>query len=188
MSQPPTCVRYRASRFCAVLVLALCALGTTGCEYLKYRGEDALEMFDAGITLSSSPQLSLYANGASIICFGFSKFHGTLLGMGGGYIGIVRHSNECWGSGLYGREKLIWSKAHKSIRRYSQKQGLYGVLSGRRLPRPAYFPACVHNFHFAFVGIVANIRYAEILDFILGFTTFDLAGDDGRTKGNWFFY
>jgi hypothetical protein len=187
--KPPTRIRTRAARLCGALVLAVLALDATGCTYLKHRGEDLLETFDIGITLSRSPQLSLYANGASFICFGYSKFNGTLLGMGGGFFGIVHHENKCWGNGFYGEEKLVWGKNRRPWKRYKQKQGLQGVLSCLpRLQPPAYFPACVHNFHLGWIGIVGNIRYAEMLDFILGFTTFDLAHDDGREKGNWFFY
>lgn len=170
----------------------MCALNATGCTYLEHRGEDALETFDIGITLSKRAQLSLYANGASFISFGYSKFKGTLLGMGGGFFGIVEHENLCKGNGFYGEEKLVWDKKRKPQKSYTQKQGIYGIQvtlqTTRKLPPPAYFPACVHNFHFGWIGIVGNIRYSEMVDFILGFTTFDLAHDDGRTRGRWFFY
>ena len=33
------------------------------------------------------------------------------------------------------------------------------------------------------MGLVANVRFAEIADFLLGWTTFDLAGDDGKKPG-----
>jgi len=35
------------------------------------------------------------------------------------------------------------------------------------------------------VGIVANVRFTELLDFMLGFTTFDLCGDDGHKISKW---
>jgi hypothetical protein len=186
--QPPKYApRRTAGPFLAIL-LAACALNATGCTYLKYRGEDALETFDIGVTLSKQPHLSLYACGASIITFGYSKFDGILLGMGGGFFGKVEHENKCWGNGFYGEESLVWGKNRRPWKRYRHRQGIQGALSQRRVQPPAYFPACVHNFHLGWIGFVGNIRYTEMLDFILGFTTFDLAGDDGRVKGNWFFY
>ena len=186
--KPPTRVRTRAIRAGAALLLAVLALNVTGCRYLKHRGEDLLETFDVGFTFSRSPQLCLYANGASFICFGYSKFDGKLVGMGGGFFGIIDHRNDCRGYGMYGREYLYWHKKNKTSKRYKQVQGLYAIMGGKRFPPPAYFPACVHNFHIGWIGIVFNLRYAEMLDFILGFTTFDLAGDDNRTIGDWFFY
>ena len=35
------------------------------------------------------------------------------------------------------------------------------------------------------MGGILNIRYLEIVDFLLGWTTFDLAGDDGHPYGKW---
>jgi len=35
------------------------------------------------------------------------------------------------------------------------------------------------------VGLVFNIRFTEILDFILGWTTYDLCGDDGGKVSKW---
>jgi hypothetical protein len=59
------------------------------------------------------------------------------------------------------------------------------VFAGTKLPGPAYFPACTHFLHLGFVGVVANARYAEMLDLILGFIGVDLACDDGRSVGRW---
>ena len=35
------------------------------------------------------------------------------------------------------------------------------------------------------MGLVGNLRYLEMLDFMLGFTTIDIAGDDGVKHGAW---
>jgi len=35
------------------------------------------------------------------------------------------------------------------------------------------------------VGLVFNIRFAELFDFLMGWTTFDLCGDDGKKQGDW---
>lgn len=39
--------------------------------------------------------------------------------------------------------------------------------------------------HLGPVGLVANLRYMEIVDFFLGFATIDIAGDDGKKLGTW---
>jgi len=38
----------------------------------------------------------------------------------------------------------------------------------------------MHYVHLGHVGLVANFHWAEILDFALGWTTFDLEGEDAR--------
>ena len=35
------------------------------------------------------------------------------------------------------------------------------------------------------MGVVGNLRYLEMLDLMLGFTTIDIAGDDGVKHGAW---
>ena len=39
--------------------------------------------------------------------------------------------------------------------------------------------------HLGWFGLVINARYTEVLDFVVGFTTLDLAGDDGIPVGRW---
>ena len=169
-----------------VLLLFLAFVSaSTGCTYLKHRGEDFAEMFDIGLTLSGRPSLAVYACGASVVSLGFSRFDGVCLGMAGGQLGAIRHKNVCYGRGLLGREAMLWGEG-RSKRQYSQNQGRFGVLGSGRLPGPAYCPACVHFLHIGFMGVVVNARYAEMLDFIIGFTTLDIACDDGRKVGKWF--
>lgn len=43
----------------------------------------------------------------------------------------------------------------------------------------------MHYIHLGPVGLVANLRWGEIADFFLGFTTFDFAHDDGVEFGHW---
>jgi len=109
-----------------------------------------------------------------------------VLGMGGGQIGWIGHSNKCHGEVYTGAEQVVWNKGPR-WRQYSHPMGLDSILGSPQYPPPAYFPACTHYLHLLFIGVVANAKYAEILDFILGFTTFDLACDDGHSQGRWFF-
>ena len=87
---------------------------------------------------------------------------------------------------LYGMEDVYWGSG-SSRRHYRHPMGLYAVGNTYRLPPPAYCPACTHYIHLICVGFVGNLRYAEILDFVLGFTTMDIACDDGRAMGRWAF-
>ncbi len=168
----------KARRSAGILALLLACCASSGCTYLWHRTEDFAETFDLGFTFSAKPQFSLYGSFVSVISLGVSDFKGSFVGMGGGQVGIIRHQNECWGVGYYGEEKVRWGK-----RRYSHPQGLKAILGSNRLPGPAYCPACVHYVHLLFIGAVANARYGEMVDFVLGFAGIDIARDDGRRTG-----
>lgn len=172
-------------RFAAVLLLVL-ACSATGCKFAKCRLDDAIEMFDIGISLSAKPCISAYACGVSLITGGFSKFDGVVIGTGGGFIGIVHHQNQCLGLLVAGTETLIWQQG-RHRRTYKHLQGYQAFMAAKHPWPPAYFPACTHYLHLLYVGAVGNLRYAEMLDFLFGFLGFDMAMDDGREQGKWFF-
>jgi hypothetical protein len=189
--------RRASPRIAVLLMLLVTVSGSVGCtalgkvgratgRYLKYRAEDFAETFDVGITFTKRPTISLYACFASIVCLGYSHIDGHLLGMGGGQVGLIGLQTQCYGAMLRGQEYVLWSKPPR-FRQYSHPMGLDSVLGAPMLPPPAYCPACTHYLHFLYIGVVANLKYAEMLDFILGFTTFDLACDDGQAMGRWFF-
>jgi len=180
------------------LTLCAVAFGSVGCStlrqagrtagrYLKYRAEDCADTVDIGLTFTRKPRLAVYGCFASVWCLGYANLDARFLGVGGGWVGSVKLKANCRGMSYTGREQIIWSK-NARWRHYSHPMGLDAVLAGTRIPPPAYFPACTHYIHVGPVGAVANLRYAEMLDLILGFTTFDLACDDGLERGDWFFY
>ena len=35
------------------------------------------------------------------------------------------------------------------------------------------------------MGLVLNLRFMEMLDFVLGWSTLDIVGDDGKKLGKW---
>ena len=43
----------------------------------------------------------------------------------------------------------------------------------------------MHYTHLGPVGLVTNFRWGEIFDFFLGWTTLDIANDDGVKVGHW---
>lgn len=178
---------FEARRWIA-LALLLGLLMVSGCSYAQYRAEDALEMVDVGFTITEEPQIGLYWNSLDIFPFGYSHIDGYFVGLGGGHPLVMRHYNKCQGFGIAYQE-IGWGDFDKNDpetlhRNYA---GILGYLSPPHQSDPAYSPACVHFFpHIGHVGLVWNARYTEILDFFLGWTTFDLAGDDGRSVGKWF--
>ena len=172
------------------LVLASCValLSSVGCTYLQHRGEDFLEMVDVGFTVSEKPGIGLYWNSLDIFPVGYSNVDGHFVGWGGGQIGVTRHYNKCWGLG-YGYEEIGWGDLAIGDEETVDIRGagILGIL-GPPYSGPDYTPACVHFFpHLGYVGLVWNARYTEILDFVLGWTTIDIAGDDGYKIGRWAF-
>lgn len=176
-------------RSVSTLVLAGALLAGQGCTYLRQRAEDGLEMVDIGISLSREPQLGLYWNSLDLFPFGVSEIDGTFVGWGGGQIGVTRHYNKCRGFGM-ARETIGWGEfdSDDPDTMYDRDAGLLGILLPPYESGPNYTPACVHFLpHIGYVGLVWNARYAEMLDFLLGWALLDIAGDDGYKVGRWSF-
>ncbi len=176
-------------RMSVLLALVLILVGSSGCTYLRYRAEDFAETVDVGVTLTETPQIGLYWNSLDIFPVGYSDIDGWFVGWGGGQFGRTRHYNKCWGLG-YAREEIGWGKFDKDDKDTLDVQ--YSGILGMALPPyeggPSYTPACVHFFpHLGYVGLVWNARWMEMVDFIVGWTTIDIAGDDGAKLGTWSF-
>ena len=175
-------------RACLLSALVVTFFAAQGCTYLQHRGEDFAEIFDLGLTITTTPQIGLYANGVSIASGGYSNIDGYFVGWGGGKFGVQRHYNKCWGLVLIGHETMGWGDFDKNdpSTLYQQWQGILGVLAMPHETNPNYVPACVHFFpHLGYVGLVWNARYMEMVDFILGWGMIDIARDDGYRFGVW---
>jgi hypothetical protein len=179
--------RNAVRRLGLVLALAVVFAAAQGCTYLKYRGQDFMEMADLGLTITKTPQIGLYANGVSIVCGGYSNIDGWFAGWGGGKFGVQRHYNYCWGMLLGGWEEIGWGDFDKNDpdTLYRQQQGIIGIVQPPYDSNPAYVPACVHYLHLGWLGVVGNLRYMEMIDFLAGWATLDLSGDDGYEFGAW---
>ena len=180
-----------------LVVLSLCAAlwMSMGCRqvatYAKYRAQDALEMVDVGFSITTTPQWGFYWNSLDVLTFGYAKLDGWFAGWGGNQIGVTRMRAHCWGLG-YAYEEIGWGdydlKNKKTL--YITNGGLpgYFMFAVPGIPQkiPAYSPACVHFFpHIAYVGLVWNARWWEMVDFLVGFSGIDLSGDDGNKIGAW---
>ena len=175
----------------AALAVAALACAACGCAqlgaYAKYRGEDALEMADIGVTVSKKPQFAAYANGVSVLTGGYAKLDGTFVGLGGGQFGATRHYTHDVGAVAWGYEEFGWGTFDAEVPGTLDRQhvGALGILTQPGNRRPSYAPACVHYLHLGVVGFVGNLRYLEMLDFMLGFAAIDIAGDDGTKYSAW---
>jgi len=70
----------RAVLLCGLGVALMMASG--GCAYLKDRGNDAMDMFDIGITFSKQPRFGVYAGFQSLLGAGYAHVDGKMLGLG----------------------------------------------------------------------------------------------------------
>jgi hypothetical protein len=178
------------SKLAVVLMLGALSFASQGCavvKYFQYRGEDFLEMIDLGVSITPKPSIGLYWNSLDLLTAGYCNIDGYFLGWGGNQIGWTRLYAHCYGL-VVSKETVGWGDFDKDDpdTLYVRYGGLLGLASLMGRSTPDYTPACVHFIpHILFVGIVWNARWTEIADFILGWTTLDLAGDDGYKFGKW---
>ena len=171
-----------------MVALAAIMSAFTGCTYLQYRAEDAVEIMDLGITVSAKPGFALWFAAPFSLGAGLGGYvDGHFIGLGGGQIGMTRHYLAAVGVVLFGYEEIGWGEFDKDdpttlCRTY---QGVIGIPISLATTRPDYMPTCNHEIHLGWIGLIGNLRYTEILDFIVGFTTLDIAGDDGNKMGHW---
>jgi len=174
-----------------VVVFAAVLWSVQGCaevgKYVRYRAEDFVEMVDVGFTFTPKPSIGLYWNSLDLLVAGYSDLDGYFVGLGGNQIGITRFYSNCYGL-MVSKERVGWGDFDKDDddTLYVRYGGLGGLASLATGGGPEYTPACVHFMpHLGYVGVVWNARWTQILDFIVGFTTVDIAGDDGSQFGSW---
>lgn len=169
------------------LVALLCS--TQACAYLHDRGRDSLEVADLGLTFSKKPSLSCFVIFPPIhlTLIGIGKVAGRFAGLGGGgFHGWAPYYQRSIGLALWGQETVSFGESEEDLEGLSEEQlreeatfyrsGLFGLIQGP-LPEADYALSCPHYFHIGWIGLVVTPRYSEMLDFILGWTTLDIAFD-----------
>ncbi len=162
-----------------VSVLLLTALGSLGCAYMARRGNDALDIVDVGVTASSEPGFALYAGLLNVLSLGYSDVDGTLVGIGGRHAGTVRMRQNARGLLLWGYEQLGYEEFDPADPESppSWRVGVVGLALGPA-PPPGQTVNCPKLLHLGWVGLTLNCRFGELADFLLGWTTLDIMGDD----------
>ena len=176
-------LRRQAVQSGLLLAFVLCA---SGCTYLKHRGQDAMDIVDLGITVSSQPGFALYYDFIPVVPVGFGKVEGTFVGLGGGRLGAMPHYEESYGLVLWGQEAVgfgVYDKDKPETMNF-QRSGLVGAAQGP-FPGPDYLISCPHYIHLGWIGVVVSPRYLQMLDFLCGWTTLDLCFDDGAPLPTW---
>jgi len=158
-----------------------------GCSYMRYRINDAKQMFDFGLTFSKKFQFSAYMNCPVIAPLGYGNVDGYFVGVGNNQTGVTQFHQKSKGALVWGSEEVNWSsfdpKDADSL--HVQGVGVLGLAERKSSDQP-YKVACLHYFHLGWIGIVANVHWLEIPDFFLGIVGLDPMGDDGEQGGWWF--
>ena len=147
---------------------------------------------DIGISVNDkwTPQFGLYFDFFNLTPIGFGHLDGKVLGIGNRQLGFMDYQNKSWGVLAYGHEKHgygVFNSKDPEVVRPDQSDlterpmftvGGAGAFSGENRPPKLQFIECNRCIHIGWIGIQHTMRPAAILDFILGWTTFDLLGDN----------
>lgn len=161
------------------ILLAVSMFFSSGCAYLKNRGNDALDVLDIGVTASKKPKFAFYASDLNIIAIGYSNVDGTLVGIGGREVGVmpVRHHAGC--IVLYGYEQFGYEDFNMEDSESPEKWrvGIIALLEGPPPPK-GQIANVPRMLHLGWIGLAFNVRLGELADLILGLTTLDIMDDD----------
>lgn len=187
----------RSSWFVRSLVAGACLatmMFTSGCTYLKYRGQDAMDVIEIGVTFSSKPQFAFYASGpfVQIGTLGFGKVDGRFFGIGEGKASLWgTHYESSFGLLVWGEELLSYNMTESQLAALAPQDtdltanfmrvGPIGFVQGP-LPSLKYFVSCPHYIHLGWIGLAGNPRYLQMADFLLGWFMIDLCQDDGPKR------
>ncbi len=168
-------------RICLLGMMGVSLFFFSGCStaYWANRGNDALDIFDVGVTGSSTPQFGLYAGFLNVLSIGYSNFDGTLVGIGDRNVGGMPARQHATGLVLWGTEQFAYGEFSPANGGEPEawRVGLMGLAEGPRPPRGQVLN-CPKILHLGFVGLTLNCRFGELADFLLGWFTLDPMGDD----------
>ena len=178
--------------FLSILLVAT-VISTTGCTYMRNRGNDAKQMFDFGLTLSplAKPGFGAYVGVPGSITVGGAYVpDAKLLGIGNNQSGWLDYEHKSYGA-------LLWGSAKQGAGEFDA-QDVYqarddqrdlterprfntgpvrSMVQGNAVPGPAFIE-CDKFLHVGYVGILFNCRFLQIVDFFAGWTTLDIMNDD----------
>lgn len=198
MSIPRTVLlaRWILASFAMVIAAAGCG------QYWRDRGNDFGDAMTVGVTLSKKPQFAFYPiDYFNVGPLGYSHVDGRFAGLWCGRWQTVELRDRTWGVLLCGSDhlrlgefdpenprlfapsKLAALKAAgqsppKERPRYNK--GVVRLVVQDNAPPPLTFLSCRRNIHLGWIGFHLAMNADEMLDFLLGWTTLDIKGDDHR--------
>jgi hypothetical protein len=172
-------------------------LVVSGCAYMRDRGHDAMDIIDIGVTVNDKPmpRFALYFDFFNILPLGFSNVDGKVLGMGNRQAGFMDFEHQNWGVLAVGKEQKgsgVFNPNDPHQARPDQKDlterprydvGFVGV-GGEEPPPDMQFLECDRALHLGWIGLHATMRPIDLLDFVFGWFTIDMMGDDGIPSAN----
>jgi hypothetical protein len=178
-----------------VCVLALVVvMASTGCTYLKNRGNDASDTFELGITVTPRlmPTFALYANPFNVLPFGYANAQLTMLGWSDRNLGALDLDLKGWGALAWGSQRLgigrrqvaapgeqpaplSWETTEPG---HTYTTGFIGSPFGGDPAPGKTFGLCPKLLHIGWIGLYANGCPLEWADFVLGWTGLDIGHDD----------
>ena len=167
-------------RTLAVGVLLAVMVQSAGCStYWSNRGGDLMDIFDVGVTTSSEPGFSLYAGILNVLTLGYSNVDGTFFGMTAGQAGAVEMRQNAWGLLLWGKEQFGYESFDRSDPQSPEawRVGVIGLIQGPG-PRGDQVLNCPKMLHLGWIGLTINCSFSELADFLLGWGSLDIMGDD----------
>jgi len=185
-------VRRTIGATCVVAAIVI-AVFATGCTkaYWRNRLNDAADMLEPGITISGKPGFMIFTDCLSLLPLGYSNVEGTKIGFGNRQFGMLYYEHKSWGAfllcGEYEQGVGRFNPEDPHQARADQKDaatwptyemGIVSLLiNGNPKPLPAALE-CDKSIHLGWIGVSIKYRYADMIDFVLGFTTLDILGDD----------
>ncbi len=177
---------------CFFMMLAALGCLFSGCAYLKNRGNDALDIMDLGISVNDriEPQFGLYIDFFNILPLGYSNVEGKCIGLGNRQAGWLYYADKSWGVIFWGKEKKALGELNpldphrtredqRDTKEWpSYNVGLVRMFSEDDSPPTLQFIECQRVLHLGWIGIFFHLRPVDLADFIVGWTTLDIAGDD----------
>jgi hypothetical protein len=179
-----------------LVVLVVLVICTVGCTYLKNRGNDLADVFDVGITVTDKwkPDFRLYSS-FFLFPVGYSHVDGKLIGWGNRHFGINDFEAKEYGLLLTGREsygtgplnpedpRQVWPTYAKDDpnapkERPKYKTGLIPLIKNDKPRLWTKYVECNKGIHLGWIGIHVPCRPLDLIDFVLGWTTLDIMGDD----------
>ncbi len=180
---------------CSIALLFFLAGITSACHtrYMQNRRHDWGDTFDLGLVYNTKlrPNFELYLDWFSTFPFGFSYVDDTKMwGMTHRQYGTFDKNSHAWGLLLWGKEKRGVGKFNPNNPYHARPEwkdvtdfprvdhGMIGVWAGKeKIPKYQY-GQCSRGIHLGWVGLEFSCRLPELIDFLLGWTTYDLMGDD----------
>ncbi len=160
------------------MVLAVCAL--SGCSYLQARGNDALDIFDIGITVTKAPHVGIYTGFNSILALGYSDMDGYLLGLGHQHFGALHMRYNGAGAILEGYEQVGYEDYNAGEPKSPRTRGMGLGLLYHDTPRSVSEALQCQKFvHLGWIGVNLNCKIGAILKFVVGLTTIDIGKPSG---------